>query len=195
MTNNRTTDKIAKAALDLFLSQGIKKTSGDEIAFQAGVTRNTVYRHFGDKQQLVRAAFLYFVSILQGVHQSILDSQTEDIEVYLDIIAREFERFPRGDLPARLDELNHLYPELWHEFHDQRVATMSSIFDRLFALAVRQGVLRDGLNRQVIQAYFMTAVIHVMENPSLIALNLTSADIFSTVKTIFLHGILKGASR
>ncbi len=191
MANNSTADKISKVALDLFLSQGIKKTSGDEIAVQAGVTRNTVYRHFGDKEQLVRAAFLYIVSILQRVHQTILDHQTDDIEVYLDIIVHEFASLPRGDLPARLDELSRLYPAVWREFHDQRVATMSRVFDLLFALAERQGTLRNGLNRQVIQAYFTTAVINVLENPGLIALNLSPAEIFSTVKTIFLHGILK----
>ena len=58
MTNDTTSDRIVAAALQLFVQQGVKKTDLDEVAHQAGVTRVTVYRYFGDKQGLVRATCL-----------------------------------------------------------------------------------------------------------------------------------------
>jgi AcrR family transcriptional regulator len=43
------------AALDCFLSFGVRKTSLTDVADRAGVSRATAYRAFGDKNGLVRA--------------------------------------------------------------------------------------------------------------------------------------------
>jgi hypothetical protein len=58
-------------------------------------------------------------------------------------------------------------------------------------VAKEQGILREGLNQEVIQVYFMESVINLIENPQLVSRNLSSTEIFATVKSIFLYGILK----
>lgn len=45
-------DAILKAANALFLRDGFEKTSMDAIALKAGVTKQTVYSHFQNKEQL-----------------------------------------------------------------------------------------------------------------------------------------------
>ena len=46
---------ILQAAATLFLRNGYLGTSMDEIAALAGVSKQTVYKHFGDKQELLLA--------------------------------------------------------------------------------------------------------------------------------------------
>lgn len=48
--------QIIDAAGVLFISNGFKKVSMEEIAKSAGVSKQTVYSHFGNKQQLFTAA-------------------------------------------------------------------------------------------------------------------------------------------
>src|SRR5271157_5550787 len=43
---------ITEAAAALFLSKGYLATSMDEIAAQAGVSKQTIYKHFADKERL-----------------------------------------------------------------------------------------------------------------------------------------------
>ena len=38
---------------------------------------------------------------------------------------------------------------------------------------------------------FIEAVVNIVENPQLVSLNLSPAEIYHTVKAIFLHGILQ----
>jgi AcrR family transcriptional regulator len=45
-------DAIAAAALVLFVRDGYERTSVDAIAAEAGVSKRTVYSHYGDKENL-----------------------------------------------------------------------------------------------------------------------------------------------
>lgn len=51
------TDKMAQAAAKLFARQGYHGTSTREIAYLAGVSENTLFRHFDNKEALFWAAF------------------------------------------------------------------------------------------------------------------------------------------
>lgn len=188
---NETQERIILAAMHLFFAQGIKKTAMSEVARQAGVTRVTAYRYFGDKKSLVRAAFMRPVTVFQQVQDAITQERGQKIETYLDTIELGLAALPQGDLPTRLDELKRLYPEIAAEFHATRLGVVKNIFDRLFAAAREQGLLRDGVRQEIIEVVFMEAATNALENPNLVALNLSSSEIYTTVKNIFLYGILK----
>lgn len=53
---------ILEAAVRLFLSQGLRKTSLDAVARDAKVSKQTVYSHFADKDDLFRAVIVRKVS-------------------------------------------------------------------------------------------------------------------------------------
>lgn len=48
--------RIIQAAAELFLNQGYERTSMDQVAERAGVSKQTVYSHFGSKQTLFVAS-------------------------------------------------------------------------------------------------------------------------------------------
>jgi len=55
MPQSDTRGRILDAATDLFLRQGYSNTSLDQVAQTAGVTKPTVYSHFGSKQGVLQA--------------------------------------------------------------------------------------------------------------------------------------------
>jgi TetR/AcrR family transcriptional repressor of mexJK operon len=48
-------DAITRAASEMFLAEGFDRASLDQIAQRAGVSKQTIYSHFADKQALFRA--------------------------------------------------------------------------------------------------------------------------------------------
>jgi TetR/AcrR family transcriptional repressor of mexJK operon len=58
-----TKTRILEAATTLFLDQGYGSTSLDQIAAAAGVTKPTVYSHFGSKQGLLEAMTTRYTDI------------------------------------------------------------------------------------------------------------------------------------
>jgi AcrR family transcriptional regulator len=188
---SETRRSIIRAALALFLRQGIKQTSLAEIAFQAGVTRVTLYRYFADKMNLVEEALQSIPEMLEQQRSTMVVESPPDLDRCLGQLAAEFVRLPHGDLPALLDEVRRLYPDLFISFHQRRLTAIGSIFTLLLDRAEDFGLLRPGLNPLVVQAYFMSTVANVMENPGLALQALSAEDIFTTIRSVFLYGILK----
>ena len=64
-----TRDRLVRAALELFTTQGYHASTTPEIAHKAGVAEGTIYRHFASKEQLLneiyRAGVRLFVSIVK----------------------------------------------------------------------------------------------------------------------------------
>jgi AcrR family transcriptional regulator len=52
-----THQRLARAALELFTTQGYHVTTTPEIAKKAGVAEGTIYRHFRSKQQLLNELY------------------------------------------------------------------------------------------------------------------------------------------
>ena len=88
-------DRVATAALDEFAEHGIRRTSMEDIARRAGVSRMTVFRRFTSKQRLVE------IVIAREVHRGMqeLDLLWEGAETLEDRLVAGFEfagRYVRG---------------------------------------------------------------------------------------------------
>ncbi len=85
---------ILSAGRDLFLSNGYQGTSVDQIAASAEVSKQTVYKHFGDKQELLLAivttALESTVTPFLGRIAALAD--TTDLEMDLTALAGDYLR-------------------------------------------------------------------------------------------------------
>ena len=83
---------ILSAGRELFLRNGYQGTSVDQIAALAEVSKQTVYKHFGDKQELLLAIV---TNALDNTVTPFVDSiaalaQTTDLETDLTTLARDY---------------------------------------------------------------------------------------------------------
>jgi TetR/AcrR family transcriptional repressor of mexJK operon len=83
--------QILDAAIELFIEKGYAKTSMDLIAKNADVSKQTVYSHFGNKDELFFAAIEFRCESLQLLEIATLDFS--DVRSILITIARRFSQF------------------------------------------------------------------------------------------------------
>jgi AcrR family transcriptional regulator len=189
--SDQTVDRIVLAALELLISRGVKGTNLTEVASHAGVTRVTVYRHFGDKEGLFRGICRKIVSIFEKAADGEPTEPFEDFDARLQRLGMDLAALPQGNLLARLEEINRRYPGIYGQFTDCRRKAINTIFQHALAVATRDGALRDDVNLDVLKVIFWAATVGLIENPALVSSNVSLAEVFATVTTLFRHGILK----
>ena len=83
--------EITRAALELFLRDGYERTSVDAIAAEAGVSKRTVYNHFGDKENLflsvVQDTFSWMIGFVDEIIERSLGDVTEPSAVEPALVA------------------------------------------------------------------------------------------------------------
>ncbi len=77
---------IVAAALRLFLRDGFARTSVDAIAEEAGVSKRTIYNHYGDKENL-------FLSVVGDTYRSMMTLGSQLMDRYLsDVSANDLDQ-------------------------------------------------------------------------------------------------------
>jgi TetR/AcrR family transcriptional regulator, mexJK operon transcriptional repressor len=134
---------ILEAATTIFLRNGYRGTSMDEIAALAGVSKQTVYKHFADKEGLFTEIVTSTVDeVADPVHNEVLElRESGDLEEDLRDLAR---RQIAAVMQPRLLQLRRLvigeagrFPELGRTFYERgpgrTIAVLATAFERLAA--------------------------------------------------------------
>jgi AcrR family transcriptional regulator len=132
---------IVQAATTVFLRNGYLGTSMDEIAALAAVSKQTVYKHFADKQSLFAEIVIGTVNeISDRVYEEVVSLQDSgDIEADLRELAR---RQLASVMQPRLLQLRRVviseagrFPELGRTFYERgpgrTIAALAATFERL----------------------------------------------------------------
>jgi AcrR family transcriptional regulator len=90
---------IARVAARLFATQGYEATSVRTIVEEAGVTKPTLYYHFGSKEGLAQAVLILPMSLLAEKMRMILETRGDPIEALVRIVEAHFD-FCREDADA-----------------------------------------------------------------------------------------------
>jgi TetR/AcrR family transcriptional regulator, mexJK operon transcriptional repressor len=137
---------IIDAATTVFLSNGYLGTTMDEIAALARVSKQTVYKHFADKERL-------FSEIVTANVDEIANPNTDEVLKLGDTgdLERDLRRFARGQLRAVMDprllKLRRLvigesgrFPQLGRLFYERgpgrTINALATTFERLASRGV-----------------------------------------------------------
>ena len=138
---------ILSAGRTLFLSNGYQGTSVDQIAASAEVSKQTVYKHFGDKQELLLAIV---DSALEASVTPFLDriaalADTTDLEADLTALATDYLRAVLLEPVVQLRRLvvgeANRVPELARLYYEQAPARTLAAFAACFSRLHDRGLL------------------------------------------------------
>lgn len=187
-----TKDRILQAAIALFVEQGIRKVSMDDVAARSGVSRVTLYRYFGDREALVRTAFFAPMESLEQLQRELQGADTPTVEGVLVAIADRIAAQPAIDLPVHRDELEALYPALAAEYAEHRDAVAHRLISWVFALAEKSGRLRPGVRKDLVEGVVWDLLVNPLAIPAVRDSGIQARELYAALIDVLLYGMLDG---
>jgi len=139
---------ILSAGRELFLSNGYQGTSVDQIAASAEVSKQTVYKHFGDKNELLLAIVNNALesTVTPFLARITALADTADLEGDLTALAADYLRAVLQEPVVQLRRLvvgeANRVPELAQLYYDQAPARTLAAFAECFSVLHDRGLLR-----------------------------------------------------
>jgi TetR/AcrR family transcriptional regulator, mexJK operon transcriptional repressor len=129
---------VLSAGRDLFLSNGYQGTSVDQIAAAAEVSKQTVYKHFGDKRELLLAIVDNALesSVTPFLERISAMADTDDLDTDLTALAGDYLRAVLQEPVVQLRRLvvgeANRVPELARLYYEQAPARTMAAFAECF---------------------------------------------------------------
>lgn len=189
--HNLTRAKIVRTALDLYVIYGIKKTTVEDVSDKCGITRATVYRYFSDKEDLVRASFMYMVDIIRETIAELDAHKNYDTKKSTERVKHAINRLPQGDIPGCVNELKLLYPDIFTEYRDARLASITEIFKQCFDTAKKDGLVSStDKNWELMPSILAEATLYITESPLVLSHGIPFREIYANLVDLLLYGVM-----
>ena len=179
-------DRIITEAGRLFIQQGVKGTSMDEIATNLGISKRTIYQNFKDKEDLL----LYYIRFLEKLHNDYLQEVSKNEETVVHIFLRSIDMHKELEFlnVKFIDDVDKYYLKAKKELEEQRVRGVESI-RKFLKLGIEQEVIREQINIEVV-SYLLEDNNRSFLNATRIAnKSFTNWELFFTSMINFIRGI------
>lgn len=166
-----TRESLLDAAERLFAERGVSRTSLQDIAKAAGVTRGAVYWHFQDKAELFNAMMSRTTLPMEDTLKSI-DTEREanplgELKASMMDVMRRIAHDPRTQRVFDIATLKVEYVEELSGIRDRHLNVHGSCQDHVeatFRRAQELGQIRPGLNLRMLALTYMALVNGLIHN-------------------------------
>ena len=147
-------EKILIKATDMFLNLGFKSVTMDDIAFEMGISKKTIYTHYENKTKLVEAVtFHLFDIICEGIDR-ICETAPNPIEELYHIKKFVMEHL-KNEKSSPQYQLRKYYPKIYDALKGKQFEVMHESVMENLSKGIAQGLFRKNMDADfVARMYF-----------------------------------------
>jgi hypothetical protein len=188
-------NRIILKANEMFQSFGYSKVTMEEIASGLGISKRTLYKHFSNKEHLLREILNTIKCEVDNfVKDLIADKSMEFIEKlkrFMNFIAKQGARLE----DPIVHDLMKNHPEFWRDIEEFRKKKAYTNLSILIEQGIKSKIFRKDMNTEVVVLAYV-ASIHSLINPEVLSkLPISANQVFNEIIKILFEGIFTPEGR
>lgn len=156
-------EKILDTATELFLNLGFKSVTMDDLAEEMGISKKTIYSHFGNKSDLVKQCTMnLFHKISHGINCICEQGENPIVELY------EIKRFAlmnlKNEKASPLYQLKKYYPRIYTTLHQKQYEVVQDCVKTNIQRGMEMGIYRKELNVEFISRIYFAGMTSLKDD-------------------------------
>lgn len=181
-------DRIIEVSSDLFMSNGCKSVTMDEVAAANGISKRTLYEHFKDKTNLLEECLLMMEEKMKMLGEKAFSGSKSIIE----LVCLEHESQSDMMINMRIrffEELKKYYPALYEKM-DKRFTDFHKVTTRKFLeRGQKEGLFLINIDMEVV-GRMVFEIATIIQNSEIFSLaNHSRKQLFRETMVMYFRGI------
>jgi AcrR family transcriptional regulator len=182
--------RIVAGARRHFFAHGFRRFTMDDLAAEVGMSKKTLYAHFGSKTELVEAVIAdkaaHLERDLARIEAECPGDFPEALRGMLSCLQGHVEEIQ----PAFVRDVQRSAPDLFQKVEARRAAIIERYFGRLFENGRKAGMVRADLPPQLPVEILLGAIRTIVNPQKLSELDLTPQAAMPAIVSVVLNGAL-----
>jgi AcrR family transcriptional regulator len=179
---------LIHTAKDLFFKYGIKRVTVEEICQEANVSKMTFYKHFKNKNELVKTMIIQMTDDALEKYRSLMDSDVPFEEKVRETIQLKLEGTDQMSQAFFSDYIPDAEPEL-HDFIHQRMHETMGLIIQDYTEAQERGDIRQDIKIEFI-LWYLNKMLDMMGDEALEKMYDSPQDLIMEMVNFFFYGIM-----
>ena len=179
----------------MFQSFGYSKVTMEEIASNLGISKKTLYKHFTNKENILRELVEAVKCDIEEKFEKIFIDESTDfiqkLQSVLDVIGENVRKM-QGHLTRDIIK-NH--PDIWLEIQEFRRKKSQVKFSKLVELGKKEGFIKAEVNSQIVMLAYTAAIHEILVPDVLSQIPLSANQVYDEIIKILFEGILSEKGR
>jgi AcrR family transcriptional regulator len=180
--------QLIHTAKDLFFKYGIKRVTVEEICSEADVSKMTFYKHFRNKNELVKTMVTQMTDEALAKYRALMDSDMPFEEKVRETIRMKLEGTDQMSQEFFSDYIPHADPDL-HDLVHRRMQEVMDMIIQDYIEAQKRGDIRRDIKIGFI-LWYLNKMLELMEDEQLEKLYDTPQEMIMEMVNFFFYGIM-----
>ena len=180
--------QLIQTAKDLFFRYGIKRVTVEEICREANVSKMTFYKHFKNKNELVKTWITEMMEENLEKYRNLMESDLPFKEKVKETINMKLEGTDQMSQEFFSDYIPYADPEL-HDFIHQRMHDVMGLIIKDYAEAQKRGDIRQDMKIEFV-LWYLNKMLDLMEEEALQNMYDNPQDLIMEMVNFFFYGIM-----
>lgn len=153
-------EEILDKATNMFLNLGFKSVTMDDLAFEMGISKKTIYTHFNNKTRLVKETTERLFDVISSGIDHIRSFEKNPIEELYEI--KKFTRMHLKDNKSSPQyQLQKYYPKIYSTLRNKQFDVMQTCIIRNIEIGIEQGIYRENLNVDFVSRIYFSGALSI----------------------------------
>ena len=187
--------RVVSYAAPRFLEEGFSRITTEELARELGISKKTLYREFGNKEEIVRAVVRAKLTEVETELTTVFDDESRSFVERLGAQLRVASRILHSLGKPFLKDLARYAPELWEEIQEFRHRRVFSRLEGVIKRGKEEGIVRPEADPRLLVLIVTTVADNLLVPRRLADLDVAPEEVIRHMGMLVSEGVLTGAGR
>ncbi|MFI8378423.1 TetR/AcrR family transcriptional regulator [Leeuwenhoekiella sp. NPDC079379] len=155
--------EILDTATQLYIKQGFKSVTMDDIATHMGISKKTIYASYSHKTELVYAVSHQMMTTVQAAVTKLINKHKNPIEELYEIKKYVIQHL-QGEKSSSIQQLLKYYPKIFNELQLQQFDFMKGCMEENITKGINMGLFRNNLDVEFVSRMYHIGMTNIKDD-------------------------------